>query len=53
MNVAVILAGGVGRRMGAGIPKQFIEVMCKPVIVHTLEKFENNPRNRCYSSCCC
>lgn len=42
MNVAVILAGGVGRRMGADIPKQFIEVLGKPVIVYTLEKFQNN-----------
>lgn len=43
MNVALVLAGGVGRRMGAGVPKQFIEVLGKPVIVHTLEVFENSP----------
>lgn len=42
MNIAVILAGGVGRRMGAEIPKQFIEINNKPVIVHTLEKFEEH-----------
>lgn len=42
MNIAVILAGGVGRRMGASIPKQFIDVLGKPVIVYTLEKFQNN-----------
>lgn len=42
MNVAVILAGGVGKRMGADVPKQFIEIMDKPIIVYTLEKFENN-----------
>lgn len=43
MNIAVILAGGVGRRMGAEIPKQFIEINDKPVIVHTMEKFEQHP----------
>lgn len=43
MNIAIILAGGVGNRMGADIPKQFIEIDGKPVIVYTLEKFENNP----------
>ena len=40
MNVAVMLAGGVGRRTGAPIPKQFIPVLGKPVIVHTLETYE-------------
>lgn len=40
MNIAMILAGGVGSRVGAGIPKQFIEVQGKPIIVHTLEAFE-------------
>lgn len=43
MNIAVILAGGVGKRMGADIPKQFIEVRGKPVIVYVLEKFEMHP----------
>lgn len=42
MNVAMILAGGVGQRMGAGIPKQFIPIMGKPIIVWTLEIFERN-----------
>ena len=40
MNFAVILAGGVGSRMGQAIPKQYIEVEGKPVLVHTLEKFQ-------------
>jgi len=40
--VAIILAGGIGARVGSGIPKQFIEVMGKPVIVYTLEKFQNH-----------
>lgn len=42
MNIAMILAGGNGQRMGANIPKQFIEVQGKPIIVHTLEKFETH-----------
>ena len=43
MTVAVILAGGAGARMEGDIPKQYIKVLDKPVIVHTLEIFENNP----------
>lgn len=42
MNIAIILAGGVGSRVGAGIPKQFIEIFGKPVIIYTLEKFQNH-----------
>lgn len=38
----MVLAGGVGSRVGAGIPKQFIEVEGRPIIVHTLKKFQNN-----------
>ena len=41
MVFAVILAGGVGTRMGRSIPKQYIEVEGKPVLVHTLEKFQD------------
>ena len=41
MNYAIILAGGVGQRMRtSGLPKQFLKVFGKPVIVYTLEKFE-------------
>lgn len=41
MNYALILAGGVGQRMRtSGMPKQFLEVFGKPIIVYTLEKFE-------------
>ena len=43
MNIAMVLAGGVGRRMGAKTPKQFIKVLGKPVIVYTLETIQNNP----------
>lgn len=42
MNVGVILAGGTGSRIGAGIPKQFIEVAGKPILVYTIELFQNN-----------
>ncbi|MCI8743960.1 MAG: 2-C-methyl-D-erythritol 4-phosphate cytidylyltransferase [Lachnospiraceae bacterium] len=41
MNYGLILAGGVGQRMRTtGMPKQFLEVFGKPIIVYTLEKFE-------------
>lgn len=43
MNIAVILAGGVGNRLGAKIPKQFIEVLGKPVLAYTIEEFQNHP----------
>ena len=36
-NIALIIAGGVGARMGQDIPKQFINVYDRPVIVYTLE----------------
>ena len=43
MNIAVIFAGGVGSRMKSkGTPKQFLEVYGKPILIYTLEKFENN-----------
>ena len=42
MNIAVILAGGVGRRLGADIPKQFIKVLDKPVIAYTIEAFQKH-----------
>ena len=43
MNIALIKAGGVGQRMGAGIPKQFISIDGKPIIIYTLESFEKHP----------
>lgn len=43
MNIALIIAGGVGARMGQDIPKQFINVYDKPVILYTLEAFQNHP----------
>lgn len=44
MNVAVIIAGGSGHRMGQDIPKQFISVYDKPVLVYTLEGFQKHPQ---------
>lgn len=35
MNIAVILAGGTGTRIGANIPKQFIKIMGKPILAYT------------------
>lgn len=43
MNIAVILAGGVGSRVGADRPKQFVEVLGKPVLAYTIEAFEQHP----------
>ena len=43
MNIALIIAGGVGQRMGQDIPKQFINVYDKPVIVYTMEAFQKHP----------
>ena len=42
-NIVVILAGGISKRMGADIPKQFLMLRDKPVIVHTLENFQKHP----------
>ena len=44
MNVAIIIAGGSGSRMGQDIPKQFINVYDKPVLVYTLEGFQKHPQ---------
>lgn len=43
-NYVILLAGGVGSRMGADIPKQFLEVKGKPIIVYSLENFQRNPQ---------
>ncbi len=42
MNIAIIFAGGTGQRMGSKVPKQFLKVYGKPIIIHTLEKFQFN-----------
>ena len=42
-NIAVIFAGGSGVRMGAGKPKQFLEIDGRPIIIYTLDIFEDHP----------
>lgn len=44
MTIAIVIAGGVGSRMGANIPKQFVLVEGKPVLFYTLEAFERHPK---------
>ena len=43
MNIAIILAGGVGSRVGADVPKQFIDILGRPVLAYTIERFEHHP----------
>ncbi len=43
MNIALIMAGGVGQRTQQDIPKQFLNVYDKPIIIYTLEAFQNHP----------
>ena len=43
MVIAIIIAGGVGSRMGADIPKQFVQVNGKPILFYTLEAFQRHP----------
>ena len=41
-NIAVILAGGIGSRLGLSTPKQFLKVAGKMVVEHTIDAFEHN-----------
>lgn len=52
-NIAVVFAGGTGQRMGIkDVPKQFLEVDGKPIIIYTLEHFQNHPEiDEIYISC--
>ena len=43
MNLAIVLSGGTGTRLGADIPKQYIEVAGKPIIAYCLEILEASP----------
>lgn len=53
MNYAVIFAGGVGNRMSSREkPKQFLEIHGKPIIIHTLEYFQNHPEIDAISVVC-
>lgn len=42
-TIAIIIAGGSGHRMGQDIPKQFINVYDKPILIYTLESFQRHP----------
>ena len=42
-TVAIIPAGGAGRRMGTGIPKQYLPLAGIPILVHTLQAFQCSP----------
>ena len=44
MNVAIVIAGGSGQRSGQDIPKQFIHVYDKPILIYTLEGFQKHPQ---------
>lgn len=41
MTYCILIAGGIGNRLGAGIPKQFVEVFGKPVIAYTMQKLQD------------
>lgn len=43
-TIAIIIAGGSGQRMGQDIPKQFINVYDKPILIYTLEGFQRHPQ---------
>lgn len=43
MNIAVIIAGGSGKRTNQDIPKQFMNVNDKPIIIYTMEAFQKHP----------
>lgn len=42
MNIAVLLAGGIGKRLGADKPKQFVELLGKPMILYAMEIYEKS-----------
>ncbi len=43
MNIVVLLAGGVGKRLGAEKPKQFVNLLGKPMILYAMEIYEKSP----------
>lgn len=43
MNTAIIVAAGEGKRFGGNVPKQFLEIAGKPLIFHTIQRFEDCP----------
>lgn len=52
MNIAILTAGGIGSRTHQDLPKQFITVDNKPIIIYTLEAFQQHPNiDEIYVSC--
>ena len=47
MITAMILAGGNGTRVGADRPKQFVEILGKPILAYTVEIYQKNPNINC------
>lgn len=43
MNIALLIAGGSGNRMGQDIPKQFMHVDGAPIIIRTMQCFQQHP----------
>jgi 2-C-methyl-D-erythritol 4-phosphate cytidylyltransferase len=43
MNIALIMAGGMGLRIFQNVPKQFLTIFDKPIIIYTLEAFQQHP----------
>ena len=43
-NIAIILAGGIGSRLNAGVPKQFLKIAGMSVIEHTINVFQKHNR---------
>ena len=44
MNIAVLLAGGIDPSFRMDIPKQFVNIYNRPIIVYTMEKFQKHPK---------
>lgn len=44
MNIAIIFAGGTGSRMGAELPKQFLEIKNQPILIYTLKLYQEHPQ---------
>ena len=52
MNIAVLTAGGIGSRTHQDIPKQFITVDNKPILIYTLQAFQQHPMiDQIYVAC--
>lgn len=52
MNIAILTAGGIGSRTHQDLPKQFITVNNKPIIIYTLEAFQQHPNiDEIYVAC--